>query len=72
MTKAISRRKFLRVMALMHAAVAAHLLFPNALRVAAQDAPWDGQNQTEAQADTAAAASTVSVHYRPSIIYVEG
>lgn len=72
MTKAISRRKFLRVMALTHAAVAAHLLFPNALPVAAQDEPWDGQNPAEAPVDATAAAGAVSVHYRPSIIYVEG
>ena len=72
MTKAISRRKFLRVMAVMHAAVAAHLLLPNAPRVAAQDEPWDGQSPNEAPVDVAAVAGAVSVHYRPSIIYVEG
>jgi hypothetical protein len=67
MTKAISRRKFLQVMTVAHAAVAAHLLLSNAPRAAAQDEPWDEQSPAEA-----AAIGAVSVHYRPSIIYVEG
>jgi hypothetical protein len=48
MTKAISRRKFLQVMTVAHAAVAAHLLLSNAPRAAAQDEPWDEQSPAEA------------------------
>lgn len=69
----ISRRKFLQAAVLAQAAAVYHLLVPTSIRAAAQDEPLPEQEEPAGQPDEpAAAAGTVSVHYRPTIIYAKG
>lgn len=73
MRKTITRRNFLRMVVATYAAATAQVLFPYAVRAdhpelrgLEQDPADDHQNEVSS------ASNVVSLHYRPSIIYIKG